>query len=176
MAPTGPGNIDQDTFEAAIGSAPHAYLRELASALKELHHTLLEEQRHSYERLEGPIRGGAHLLHLVTHDPFFAWLRSLSAVMVDLDTLLDEAMPPTPDEAAAIRRELDELFSAGGPPPFWERCAPLLQAPPVAIAYARVRTTLAVLPVPAVPSSGDWAADLHAKHRWSVARRKRGAP
>jgi hypothetical protein len=154
-------------------------LQELAAGLKALHHALLDEQRKEYERLEGPIAGGAHLLHLVTHDPFFAWLRSLSALMVDLDALLDEPQPPLPEETDAIRQELEEMFSASARAPFWDKVTPLLQTPSVVMAYARVRAVLSRLPGPsdqAADAAADFALDLHARHRWAVARRKRGVP
>jgi hypothetical protein len=147
-------------------------LHELAAGLKDLHHALLDERKGDYERQVGPIRGGAHLLHLVTHDPFFAWLRSLSALMVDLDSLLDEPQPPSPEETVAIRHELEETFSPAGP--FFDQVTPLLQTPPVVMAYARVRAALAGLPANA--AAADIAVALHARHRWAVARRKRGVP
>ena len=157
---------------AAQGGALTARLHELAAGLRDLHHRLLDEQRKEFERLHGPIGGGAHLLHLVTHDPSFAWLRSLSALMGDLDALLEEQEAVTDEEAGALRHELEEMFSARAPGPFWQRCSPLLQeAPQVAMAYGRVRLALGALPTLAAP---DVAAELHAKHRWAVARRMRG--
>jgi hypothetical protein len=153
---------------------PRAILRELADGLEGLHHALLEEQRRQYEQLQGPILGGGHLLHLVARDPSFAWLRSLSTLMVDLDFLLDEEEPPSAVETGALYQELEELFSPATSDPFWPKCSPLLQAPAVAMAYGRVRLTLNQLPRP--PVASDTAADLHARHRWAVARRMRGTP
>src|SRR2546430_7044767 len=111
------------------------HLLELAEGLRDLHHALLEGERAEYELRFGPIAGAGALLHLVTHDPFFAWLRLLSTLMVDLDELLDEEEPPSPEETGALRAELEELLSPAAPAPFWDRCAPLLQAPRVAMAY-----------------------------------------
>jgi len=137
-----------------------------------LHHALLDESRAEYERSHGPLSGPGHLLHLVAHDEAFAWLRVLSSLMVDLDTLVDEEPPASDEEAAAIRRELEETFSSAAPGGFWERCSTLLQSPPVVMAYAQVRACLARLPLQR-PAS-DAADRLHAKHRWAVARRKQG--
>jgi hypothetical protein len=146
---------------------------ELAAALRELHHALLESAREEYERTHGPVPGPGQLFHLVVNDPSFAWLRVLSEVMADLDELLDEEHPASADEQAAIRHELDEIFSPAAPRAFWDRCSPLLQQSDVVIAYARVRSLLARLP-PSPPL--DAAARLHAQHRWAVARRKHGTP
>jgi hypothetical protein len=148
-----------------------ADLKELATGLRQLHHALLEEERAAYEQTHGPVAGGGQLLHLVAHDPHFAWLRVLSVLMVDIDTLLDEETPPTVEETGAIRRELEETLSPAAPPPFWDRLSALLQTPNVVIPYGRVRA--AVTRLPALPPA-DAAAQLHAQHRWAVARRKRG--
>jgi hypothetical protein len=151
-------------------TAERANLRELATGLRELHRGLLEEQRAEYESGHGPVAGGVQLLHLATHEPSFAWLRVLSALMVDLDALLDEDEPPSTEEQGALRRELEELFSPAAPEGFWDRCLPMVQAPHVTMGYARVRAALARLPLAPPP---DVAAELHAKHRWAVARRMR---
>lgn len=146
-------------------------LRELAPALRELHHLLLQECRADYERTHGPVPGPGQLLHLAMFDPFFSWLRVLSALMADLDELLEQKEPPTDEEAAAVRGELEEIFSPAHAT-FWRRCAPLLQNPIVAISYGHLPALISRLP--RTPAAED-AAVLHAQHRWSVARRKRGA-
>ncbi len=136
-----------------------ADLQEIAAGLLDLHRALLAEQRAAYEHTRGPIIGGAQLLHLTIHDPAFAWLRVLSALATDLDELLDQPEPPSDEEAGAVRAELEETFSPRAPDDFWSRCAPLLQAPPVAMAYARVRG-----------GAGPASAAAPAGHRRRVAR------
>jgi hypothetical protein len=158
-------------LERAEPTEVRAALRELGAGLRDLHAALLTEQRLEHERAHLVVLNGAQLLHLAAHDPSFAWLRVLSAVMVDLDALLDQAEAPSYDELAAIRQELEETFSPAAPARFWERAAPMLQAPAVAIGYGRVRAVLAKLPR---IDSGATAAQLHANHRWAVARRMRG--
>jgi hypothetical protein len=152
-------------------SKTHEHLQELGAALRDLHRGLLDEQRIEYERERGPIPGSAGLLHLAAYDPGFAWLRTLSLLIVDLDGLLGQDDGLSDDEARALREELEELFSSTAPGTFWERCVPNLQAPVVAMAYGRVRALVAKLPKVA---PADVAAELHAKHRWAVARRLRG--
>jgi hypothetical protein len=159
-------------FAASPAPVSRESLTELAAALRELHKILMEEQRDDYERTHPPI-GGGQLLHLVAYDDSFAWLRTLSALTVDLDALLDEPEPASVDEAGALRGELEEIFSPAAGTRFWDRCLPLLQTPRIAVAYARVRLALAALPQ---PTPADVAADLHAQHRWAVARRMRGGP
>ena len=165
-------NMNQPTTEPTTG--PASTLVELPAALRDLHRALLAQVRDEHERTHGPVGGPGQLLHLAMNDASFAWLRVLSELMVDLDELLEEEPAPSEEEAAAIRRELDEVFSPAAPRAFWEKCAPLLQDGEVVIAYARVRSLLTRLP--RAPAADDAAARLHAQHRWAVTRRKRGAP
>jgi hypothetical protein len=146
------------------------HLQELAAGLRELHRALLDEQRAEYEQAHGPVGGPPQLFQLVLHDPAFAWLRVLSEFMADLEALLDEKEPPSTLEATAIRQELEQVLSAASSPMFWDRCLPLLQVPPVAMAYGRVRSALARLP--ATPRPGG-AAEARADHRWAATRGKR---
>lgn len=160
------------SVDGAASPVPRTDLIELAAALTQLHRALLDQQRIEYERDHGPLPG-AQLLQLAAYDDSFAWLRALSLVIVDLDGLLVAPEPVTEDEAGSLRQELEALFSAGRPSPFWDRCLPMLQAPPVTVGFGRVRVALARLPR---PGAADVAAELHAKHRWAVARRQRGLP
>jgi hypothetical protein len=145
------------------------HVEELAAGLRDLHRALLEEQRLEHERSHGSV-GGGQLLQLVAHDPSFAWLRVLSEFMADLDALLDEADEPSELEAGALRQELEQVFSAATSERFWDRCLPLLQVPPVAMAYARVRAALGKLPQ-SPPLGG--IAEAQANHRWAAVREKR---
>lgn len=67
-------------------------LRDVRRALLYLHKTLLDAERVRYERLNGRVEGGP-LLQLVIHDPWFSWLRPLSALMVQIDETLDADEP-----------------------------------------------------------------------------------
>ena len=88
-------------------AADLARLRAVRQALLKLHKTLLDAERWRYERVEGRIEGSGRLLHLLLHDPWFAWLRPLSAMVVQIDELLD-AKEPQP-EAPAPRALLSEV-------------------------------------------------------------------
>jgi len=142
-------------------------VRDLSSELKTLHKALLQAGQAAFEIEHGPVQGTLQLLHLVVHDPAFAWLRPLSELMADLDALLDLEIPPNREEEGAVRGELEHLLSpAGGE--LWSALAKFIQqAPEVAAAYARVRQILLSLPKPAVSDEG---AALHAQHRWAESR------
>ncbi len=148
-----------------------ASIQDLSTELKVLHKALLEAGRAAYEAEHGPVAGGMPLLHLVVHDPAFAWLRPLSELMVDLDAMLDLEEPANAEDQAAVRGELEHLLSAAGGE-LWQRLTSFIQQHvEVAAAYARVRQLLLSFPK-ALPI--DEAAALHAKHRWAEVRRHRG--
>ena len=144
---------------------------DLAAELRVLHKALLTAGRAAYEAEHGPVQGPTQLLHLLVHDPAFAWLRPLSELMADLDEMLDLGEPLGDEEQGAVRAELEHLLSpAGGN--LWGSLTSFLQREAdVATAYARVRQLLLSLPAPAPV---DEAASLHARHRWAEVRRHRG--
>ncbi|HEU4582667.1 MAG TPA: hypothetical protein VFS67_30630 [Polyangiaceae bacterium] len=127
-------------------------LQDLASELKVLHKALLSEGRRAFEAEHGPVGGALHLLHLLVHEPAFAWLRPLSELMADLDSLLALESSPNSDEQGDLRAELEELLSPANSG-LWAALTAFIQsAPDVAGAYARVRQILASLPKPAAKS------------------------
>jgi len=78
-------------------------LRELRKRLMHLHKELLGYERASYEQLFGPVTSG-QLLDLVINHEQFAWLRSISELIVRIDEKLDDADDLTD-------AEIDSLFS-----------------------------------------------------------------
>ena len=64
-------------------------MTEVREALLRLHKTLLESERASYERVFGKIGSSYQFLQLVTNDPWFAWLRPVTQLIVAMDELLD---------------------------------------------------------------------------------------
>ena len=64
-------------------------LPELRDALLNLHKTLVDSERISYERTIGTIPSPNHFLQLLTNDPWFAWMHPLSLLIVEMDQALD---------------------------------------------------------------------------------------
>jgi hypothetical protein len=145
-------------------------MEDLAIELRVLHKALVQVGRAAYEKEHGPVPGPTQLLHLLVHDPAFAWLRPVSELMADLDEMLELDEPLTDAERGAVRGELEHLLSpAGGA--LWTSLTEFIQQDvDVATAYARVRQLLLSLPS---PPPIDEAAALHAQHRWAEARRHR---
>ena len=102
-------------------------MNELRSRLLELHKTLVEVERQSYERTRGRLTDGDFLKALI-EDPVFAWLAPLTTLVVRLEEL--EADSPPPELKAEIRRLLkpDDLGLA-----FQRRYHELLQRSPDAL-------------------------------------------
>jgi hypothetical protein len=70
-------------------------LQELHSALLKLHKALLDSEKIVYEKNVGPIQSPNHFFQLLTNDPYFAWLRPISQLIVAIDETLDEKEPLT---------------------------------------------------------------------------------
>src|SRR5437762_14243538 len=100
-------------------------LLEAAAALREVHRTLVQAVRATYEREIGPAGGPGQMLRLLTEHPYFAWLHPMSELIVDLDSLLAQEILPA-GTVAGVRKEIDRLTQAGGSA-FWGKYAPFLQ-------------------------------------------------
>src|SRR5256885_17202834 len=88
-------------------------LREVRQSLLRLHKALLDGERTRYEREHGRVDDGLRLLNLVANDPWFAWLRQLSALIVQIDERLDSDEPLTAADAKMLRGEARALGSPG---------------------------------------------------------------
>jgi hypothetical protein len=102
-------------MSADVTPAPEAdlaTLRELRQSLLTLHKALLDDERLRYEREHGRIESGGSLLQLLVTDPSFAWLRVLSALIVQIDERLDADEPLT---AADVKQLRDEVRTAIAP-------------------------------------------------------------
>jgi hypothetical protein len=138
-----------------------AALLEAAAALREVHRTLVQAVRASYESEFGPAGGPGQMLRLLTEHPYFAWLHPMSELIVDLDSLLAQELLPQ-GTVAGVRQEIDRLTKAGGSP-FWDTYAPLLQADTdVVMAHGRLRRAINALP--------ESAEGVHERKQWLAPR------
>lgn len=88
------------TSENELTTETRAHLAKVRTVLLRLHKTLLDFEREGYERERGKIENSYAFLQLVMSDPWFAWLRQLSELIVEMDELL--AAKETPNENTAI--------------------------------------------------------------------------
>ena len=88
-------------------------LPQLREALLNLHKTLVDSERVSYEQTVGTIPSPNHFLQLLTNDPWFAWLHPLSLLIVAMDQALDNKRQPlTEADAAALIQQARTLLIA----------------------------------------------------------------
>ena len=121
-----------------------AALREVSKVLIPLHRGLIDALRDDYSFGYGPIEGPGHLLRLLNEHPFFAWLKPLTTLIVDIDEMARTDFAPA--DAEGIGARLDRLFGANVDPAFAGRYVPVLQrSVDVAIGHAAVRQAMARL-------------------------------
>lgn len=89
------------------------HLPALRDALMQLHKTLVDSERISYEQTMGTIPSPNHFLQLLTNDPWFAWLHPLSLLIVAMDQALEAKKNPlTSAEAEALIKQTRQLLVA----------------------------------------------------------------
>lgn len=87
-------------------------LTETRNGLLRLHKVLLDWERIRYERANGRIADNMKLLHLTINDPAFAWLRELSALIVQIDERMEDKKAPITSAAVkTFRTEVRSLLS-----------------------------------------------------------------
>jgi catechol 2,3-dioxygenase len=119
-------------------------LRELRGKLLQLHKVLLDDARASYEMDRGRVASNASLLQLVINDPWFAWLHSLSELVVRIDETVETDSPATDADAATLIDQVEKLLTASETGEgFHRRYYDALQRQPaVVMAHAEVRRTI----------------------------------
>ena len=117
-------------------------LRELSARLMKLHLVLLDRERRRYEDRRGAVQAG-ELLHLVMTDPQFAWLRSLSTMIAQIDATVDADDPITEETCAGMLQGAYRLLKSGGSSDFQLKYHDALQdSPDVVMAHAEVSRVL----------------------------------
>jgi hypothetical protein len=118
-----------------------AALREMSRHLLPLHRALIESARAEYAATVAPVSGPGHLLQLLNEDPFFAWLKPLTSLIVDIDEMA--RVDFTADDFSAISTRVDRLFGTAADAAFADHYVPVLQRDvDVAIAHAALRQIL----------------------------------
>ncbi|HEX7233546.1 MAG TPA: hypothetical protein VF452_24415 [Candidatus Binatia bacterium] len=114
-------------------------LVELHAALVKLHKALLDSERQVYEKDIGPIQSPNHFFQLLTSDPFFAWLRPISQLIVAIDETLDAKELTHTDVDAVMTQAVFLLVPATTRGEFGERYVAALQRDPrVVLTHAQV--------------------------------------
>lgn len=132
------------TPENEITEKTRHQLVDVRTVLLRLHKTLLDFERESYERARGRIANSYEFLNLVMNDLWFAWLRQLSELIVEMDELL--ATKETPSEktgVALVQQARILLIPTESGSEFQRRYfAAMQQSPEVVVAHSEFATVL----------------------------------
>ena len=116
-------------------------LRQMSKVLIPLHRNLIEAAKSDYIEQVAPVERPAQLLQLLTDDPYFAWLKPMTTLIVDIDEMARTDFEPA--DASAIGDRIEQLFGTEPDPTFAEHYVPVLQREvDVAIGHAAVRKAL----------------------------------
>jgi hypothetical protein len=120
-------------------------LVEVRQTLLVLHKALLDSERTSYEIVHGPIASPAAFLQLLINDSWFAWLRPITALVVEIDEMLAAKKPPaTSRDFERLVNDTRALLSpsrdADG---FWQRYSGVMQRDPgVSVVHEEIEKKL----------------------------------
>ena len=120
-------------------------LTAVRDAVLALHRAVLETERLAWERMNGRTVGNVELLHLAIEDPWFSWLRPLTALIAAMDEALVDDTPDGEGRVAPILAEAGSLLHPDeNGSDFQQRYHEFVQrAPDVAVAHGRLIRTLA---------------------------------
>ena len=114
------------------------------TVLLRLHKTLMDYEREAYERDHPKIGNSYELLSLVMNDPWFAWLRQLSELIVEMDELLAAKEAPLENTGVALMRQAEILLTPAELGSEFQRkyFAAMQQSPEVVMAHSEFARVL----------------------------------
>jgi hypothetical protein len=134
--------VDDSSTANALPAAMLEKLQLLRRKLLHLHKTLLDMERADFERVFGPVNSG-ELLQLAINNAQFAWLRRISALVVEMDEMLSAEEPATEENLESLLAQARLLLSSSGDEPFKEKYQAALQREPeVVVAHAEITKLL----------------------------------
>lgn len=118
-----------------------AALRDAWKLLMPMHRALIDFAKAEYVETIGSVSGPTHMLQLLQDHPFFEWLRPMTSLIVDIDTLSRTDFERADVDALVGR--LERLFGTSSDPDFAARYVPVLQRDfDVATGHAAIRAIL----------------------------------
>jgi len=113
-------------------------LADLRLGLLRLHKALLEMERINYEKVSGRVNSG-ELLQMVVNHPQFGWLRTISALVVEIDEILTDEDPVNVRDFAELTGQARRLLTAPDNDEFKTKYQAALQSEPaVVMAHSNV--------------------------------------
>ena len=119
-------------------------LTKVRTVLLRLHKTLLDFEREGYEREHGKIGNSYEFLDLAMKDPWFAWLRQLSELIVEMDELLAAKDTPNEERGVALIQQARILLTPAETGSEFQKkyFAAMQQAPEVVVAHSEFANVL----------------------------------
>lgn len=132
------------TPENEITEKTRQQLVDVRNVLLRLHKTLLDFERQAYERDRSKIDNSYEFLNLVMNDPWFAWLRQLSELIVEIDELLAAKEMPNENTAVALVQQARILLTPTESGSEFQKkyFAAMQQSPEVVLAHSEFATVL----------------------------------
>ena len=132
------------TSENEITEKTRQQLTSIRQVLLRLHKTLLEFERQAYERAHDRISNSYQFLQLVMSDPWFAWLRQLSELIVEMDELLAAREGASDSTALALMEQSRILLTPAESGSEFQRkyFAAMQQSPEVVVAHSEFANLL----------------------------------
>lgn len=132
------------TNEHEITPETREQLTKVRSTLLPLHKTLLDFERLAYEREHGAIGNSYQFLQLVMGDAWFAWLRQLSEMIVEMDELLAAKETPRENTGVALMQQARILLTPNESGSEFQKkyFAAMQQSPEVVMAHSEFARVL----------------------------------
>ena len=125
-------------------AAQRAALREVSRVLIPLHRALIDAAKDDYAFAFGAVPQPTARIRLRNEDAFFAWLKPITALIVEIDEMTRRDFEPA--DAEGIVARIDALFGNAGDADFASHYVPILQrSVEVAAGHAALRKALAAL-------------------------------
>lgn len=124
-------------------------LLELSAALKDLHKELLMLEAKNLQASADHRLSPYEILHASLNNPAFAWLRSMSLLIVNIDTVVDETQTLSGKEANQVADAVLGLLEKPLQPPesdFWQKYSGYLsENPDIIMKHSQVKSIIAIL-------------------------------
>ena len=132
------------TPENEITEKTRQQLANVRTVLLRIHKTLLEFEREAYERDHTRVTNSSEYLSLVMNDPWFAWLRQLSELIVEMDELLAAKEVPGENTGVALIQQARMLLTPADLGSEFQRkySAAMQQSPEVVLAHSEFARVL----------------------------------
>lgn len=127
---------------------PKATMKTIATSLRAQHKLLLDYEKRIYEKTYGRVEGPYQLLGLAMNDPQFAWLRAMSAEMVNLDEVRANKEGVTESDLRLVGTRLRALMTEDRSPTDFQKRYEEAKAedPAILLAHRELMKTLPEAP------------------------------